>query len=119
MPNPQLNKTQIIQAHSLLDKIREEIKVLASNDPKLIFAFRKKIRKELTYDERSKPSVRKKLKELMWKKQKGVCTLCRNELPLRYTVLDRTEAIKGYVEKNVRLIHSDCDRKVQEERGYK
>lgn len=119
MPNPQLNKAQIKQAHSLLDKIRKQIVVLAKDSPELIFAFRKKIRKELTYDERSKPVVRKKLKGLMWKKQNGICPLCNKELPLRYTVLDRTEAIKGYVEQNVRLIHSDCDRMVQEERGYK
>ena len=55
----------------------------------------------------------------MWKKQKGICPSCGKELPLKYTVLDRFEAIKGYVEENVRLLCVDCDKKIQEERGYK
>jgi len=119
MPNPQLNKSQLQQAQKLLNKVRSEINVLANNDPNLIFAFRRKIRKELMYDERSKPVQRKKLKDLMRKKQKGICPLCGKELPSKYAVLDRFEAIKGYTEKNVRLICPDCDKRVQEERGYK
>jgi UTP:GlnB (protein PII) uridylyltransferase len=119
MENPKLNKKQLQQAGIFLNKIRLEINKLAHNDQKLIFAFRKKIRKELTYDERSKPSVRKKLKMLMRAKQKGICTICKKCLPSKYAVLDRTEAIKGCVEKNVRLICPNCDRKTQEKRGYK
>lgn len=119
MPNPQLNKSQLQQAKELLDEIRGKIKTLAKNKPDLIFAFRKKIRKELTYDERSKPAQRRKLKELMRKKQKGVCPICRKKLPLKYAVLDRTEAIKGYVEENVKLICPNCDRKIQKRRGYR
>ena len=76
------------------------------------FAFRRKIRKELMYDERGKPVQRRKLKDLMWKKQKGICPECGRELPLKYAVLDR-------VEENVRLICPDCDKKIQQERGYK
>ncbi len=55
----------------------------------------------------------------MWKKQKGICPICGKELPLKYAVLDRAEAIKGYVEENVRLICPDCDKNIQQERRYK
>ena len=119
MPNPQLNKSQLKQAKELFDEIRGKIKTLANNDPSLVFAFRRKIRKELMYDERSTPVQRKKLKDLIWKKQKGICPICGKELPLKYAVLDRTEAIKGYVEENVRLVCPDCDKKTQQERGYR
>ncbi len=119
MPNPQLNKSQLKQAKELLDEIRGKIKALTKNDPKLIFAFRRKVRKELMYDERSTPVQRRKLKDLMWKKQKGICPVCGKELPPKYAILDRTEAIRGYVEENVRLICPDCDKKIQQERGYK
>jgi len=119
MPNPQLSKSQLQQAKELLDEIRGKIKALANNDRELIFAFRRKVRKELMYDERSTPIQRRKLKDLMWKKQKGICPECGNKLPLKYSVLDREEAIKGYVENNVELICPDCDKKRQRGRGYR
>ena len=71
------------------------------------------------YDERGKPAQRGKLKNFMWKKQKGVCSICKKELPMKDIELDRFEAIKGYVEENVRLIHHDCHLKSQAEKGYK
>ena len=119
MANPQLSQTQLSKAKKLLNKIRKEIKRLASNNPELIFAFRRKIYKELSYDERDKPIKRKKLKEKIWKKQKGLCSKCKKKLPKNSGVLDRLRAIDGYIEKNVRLICAKCDRKIQEKRGYK
>lgn len=119
MPNPRLNETQLKQAHKLLARIRKDINSLAHKNAELIFAFRRKIYKELMYDERSKPMERKKLKDKMWKKQKGICPLCKQELPEKGAVLDRREAIKGYNEENVRLICPACDTKIQEERSYK
>jgi len=119
MSNPQLNENQLAQAHKLIAKIKKEIETLAKNNPEAIFAFRRKIYKELMYDERSKPMERKKLKDKMRKKQKGLCPLCKQELPEKSAVLDRAEAIKGYLEENVRLICPDCDKKTQEARGFK
>lgn len=119
MSNPQLNKTQLKQAHKLITKIRKQIETLAKNNPEVIFAFRRKIVKELGYDEKSHPNVRRALKVEMRKKQKGICPLCKQELPDKGAILDRAEAIKGYKKENVRLICPSCDRKVQEERGYK
>jgi len=119
MPNPQLNKDQLKQAHRLIEKVKKEIEKLAQNDPEVVFAFRRKVYKELMYEKRGKPVERKKLKEKMWKKQKGICPLCKQKLLERGVVLDRTRAIEGYKEGNVRLICPDCDRKVQETRGFR
>jgi len=119
MTNPQLNEIQLIQAHKLIAKIKKEIDMLAKNNPEAIFAFRRKIYKELMYDERNKPMERKKLKDKMRKKQKGICPTCKQGLPEKGAVLDRTEAIKGYVEKNVRLLCPECDKKIQEARRFK
>ncbi len=119
MSNPQLNKIQISKAKKLLEVIRKEIEKLANNDIKLVFAFRRKIYKELTYDERGTPMERKKLKDLLRKKQNGFCFECKNVLPKKGTVLDRIKAVKRYNEKNVNLICPDCDKKIQEKRNYK
>lgn len=119
MPNPRLNETQLKQAHKLIARIRKEIKTLAKNNPEAIFAFRRKIYKELMYDERGKPAKRKKLKSKMRKKQKGICSICKQELPARGAVSDRGEAAKGYTEENVKLICPDCNIRTQEERGFK
>lgn len=119
MSNPRLSESQVEQAQKAIGKIRKEIRKIANNDPNLIFAFRRKIYKELIYDERGKPLERKRLKEKIVKKQKGLCRICKRKLPSRGSVLDRREAIKGYNEKNVRLICEKCDRAVQEKRKFK
>jgi hypothetical protein len=90
----------------------------AHGDQDLLFALRRKIAKELTYDERSKPMARRALKRKMRALQNGLCPLCKDELPERYCVLDRFNAADGYVAENVRLICETCDRRVQEERGF-
>lgn len=119
MPNPRLNDEQLEDAKKLLDKIRKEIAKLANNDFEMIFAYRRKIYKELTYDERGKPRERNRLKVLLWEKQQGRCRMCKKRMIRGRSVLDRKKAIDGYTEKNVRLICMECDRKTQEKRGYR
>ena len=109
MANRQLSKQELEAANTLLNRIRSELIVLSNGNADLLFAYRRKIYKELTYDERSKPMVRKKLKELKRKQQRGLCALCGKELPEKYAVLDRLNAVDGYTENNTRLIHPDCD----------
>lgn len=118
MPNRQLNSDELEKANALLNQIRTDIEILSGGDKELLFAYRRKIYKELTYDERSKPSVRRKLKEQKWKQQQGLCAICGKELPEKYTVLDRLNAIEGYTLENTRLIHQKCDVSLQESRGY-
>lgn len=119
MANRFLNDAELEQANELLNEIRARLAKLSRADPELLFAYRRKIAKELGYDERSKPPVRRKLKALKRQRQSNLCPLCRKELPDRYAVLDRFVASKGYTEDNTRLICRDCDSKTQAERGYK
>ncbi|QRN96997.1 hypothetical protein JRI60_49925 [Archangium violaceum] len=119
MPNRQLSSDELALANELLDSVRAELNRLASGDEELLFALRRKVAKELSYDERKKPNPRRALKKRMRARQGNLCPLCRETLPKRYCVLDRFNAVGGYVESNVRLICERCDRRVQEERGFK
>ncbi len=49
---------------------------MSHGDPELLFAYRRKLFKELTYDERSKPSVRRRLKAIKRAEQHGLCAVC-------------------------------------------
>ena len=62
MANRQLTPEELEQANALLDDIRSKLVALSAGEKDLLFAYRRKIFKELTYDERSKPMVRRKLK---------------------------------------------------------
>src|SRR5258708_6952060 len=118
MPNRQLSAVELTQAKTLLEEIRLKLQELSGGDASLLFAFRRKVYKELTYDERSKPTVRRKLKDQKWKEQRGLCAICSKPLPETYTVLDRDDAAKGYTQENTHLIHQECDVKNQASKGY-
>jgi hypothetical protein len=62
MPNSILTSDELEQARVVLQEIRERIDAFANGDTELRFAFRRKIAKELIYDERSGPNERRKLK---------------------------------------------------------
>jgi len=118
MPNRRLTKEELQKANDLLGEIRARLDALSGHDSDLLFAFRRKVAKELGYDERSKPMARRKLKIQKRKDQGGMCPICSKPLPEKYTVLDRVNAAAGYTVENTRLIHEQCDRIVQHERGY-
>ncbi|WP_433966794.1 hypothetical protein [Tunturiibacter gelidiferens] len=54
MPNRNLDPEELKHANALLSEIRERLIALAGDDPLLLFAYRRKVVKELGYDERSK-----------------------------------------------------------------
>lgn len=118
MANRQLTPDELQQANSLLTEIRQKLEALSGRDKELLFAYRRKVYKEITYDERSKPMVRRKLKDEKWREQRGLCALCGKELPAKYTVLDRFNAADGYTKENTRLIHQECDVTYQKSKGY-
>ena len=107
-------------ANSLLKEVRQSIEKLSGNDRELKFALRRKIAKELSYDERGKPTQRKKLKLKMYKLQNGLCAQCGKPLPLLAlgAVLDRQDPMAGYTVENVKLICRECDDKLQGSRGF-
>ncbi|MHC2435305.1 hypothetical protein [Bradyrhizobium sp. USDA 4451] len=119
MPNRMLTPAELERARALLVEIRERLTALAGEDSELLFAYRRKIAKELIYDERSPPMARRRLKVQKRVEQEGRCARCREPLPEKYVVLDRIEASRGYMAANTRLICEKCDREVQEERRYK
>jgi hypothetical protein len=115
MPNRNLTSDELVKANSLLREIRVKLETLSGGDPELLFAFRRKVFKELTYDERSTPTVRKALKVLKRKEQHD---LCEQPLPKTHTVLDRKIASAGYTAENTELICQTCDTARQTERRY-
>ncbi len=118
MANRRLTAEQFVAVNELLALVRNKLKVLSRGRRTLLWALRRKVYKELTYDERGKPMHRKKLKAQKREQQRGLCAICKKRLPASYVVLDRLKGMDGYTAENTRLIHTDCDVKVQQERGY-
>ena len=119
MANRRLTKDEINRLFKpLIDDIRNRLNELSGNDKELIWALRRKLVKELGYDEKGHPMLRKKLKVLKFKEQNGLCAICGKELPEKYSELDRFEAMNGYTPENTRLVHKDCHIKVHESKNY-
>lgn len=121
MPNRTLTADELAKlARPLLAEIRDRLNGLSGGDPQLLFALRRKIYKELSFDERGTPMKRRLLRAAKYAEQQGKCALCSDTLePMgKNGVLDRAEAMDGYVNENVRLICAKCDRRVQESRNY-
>jgi hypothetical protein len=118
MANRNLSAEELKLASDLLRDIRERLAGLAGDDPLLLFAYRRKVVKELGYDERGKPGGRGKLKALKWGQQNGKCPDCPDPLPLKYSELDRKNAADGYTVENTELVHAKCHQARQAAKGY-
>lgn len=118
MPNRNLDIEELKLANVLLNEIRERIEQLAGDDPPLRFAYRRKIYKELIYDEREKPSTRRKIKIQKYDQQSGKCAHCGEDMKIKYSELDRKNAADGYTIENTELIHGECHKSRQAAKGY-
>src|SRR5688572_1938099 len=118
MPNRNLTPEELDRVRELLRLVRSELVRLSDGDPELLFAYRRKVYKELTYDERDKPLFRRKLKEQKRREQGGICPICELPLPEKYCVLDRYRAADGYTAANTRLLCPQCDIRVQTDRKF-
>jgi len=118
MANRNLTSDELTSANGLLAEIRNRLVMLAGGDTSLLFAYRRKIAKELTYDERSKPSQRKKVKAIRWEMQGGKCAHCGKKLPLKNSELDRKNAEDGYTVENTELVHAQCHDARQASKNY-
>jgi hypothetical protein len=118
MPNRNLNAEELKRANELLADIRKRLTLLAAGNPLLPFAYRRKVAKELTYDERGKPGERAKVKAVKWGQQNGKCAHCGRKLELKYSELDRKNAADGYTIENTELVHAECHRDRQAATGY-
>lgn len=115
--NRTLTLAELARVNDLLATIRSALVALSNGDPNMHFAYRRKVYKELTYDERSKPAVRRALKAKKYKAQQGRCALCTQPMPQPGSVLDRFHAPAGYTDANTRLICPPCDTATQAGRG--
>jgi len=106
-------------AAEILSSVRSQIAEASDGNLELAWALRRKVYKELIYDERSKPGHRRKLKALKREQQEGICPICREPLPEKYVILDRLEAMAGYTLANTRLIHQQCDVEIQVAKGFR
>jgi hypothetical protein len=104
----------------LLRDVREKLKSLSSGEEKLLFALRRKLYKDLSYDERGTPMRRRVVKAAKYSEQLGRCAICSEPLESlgKNAVLNRKEAMDGSVPENVRLICSRCHRNEQKARNY-
>ncbi len=119
MPNRQLTESEMHNLfRPLLDEVRGQLQRLSGGDEALHWALRRKLTKELSYDERGKPRWRRQLKAAKRREQNGRCAICSQELPDQNVVLDRFEAMTGYTTENTRLLCRDCDYRVQASRGF-
>ncbi len=105
-------------AKPLLEEVRARLVQVSAGDESLRWALRRKLYKELAYDERNKPMYRRALKAAKRKEQGGLCVLCRKRLPKIGSILDRLKAMGGYTAKNTRLLCPACDTAVQTKRRY-
>jgi hypothetical protein len=115
---PALTEEQREKVLPILAKVREDLHLASGGDITVLHQMRRYVAKRLEFDERGTPTERRKLHELKWKKQRGLCAICQKDLPERGSELDRLEAIKGYTEENTRLLHHDCHRQAQEAKGF-
>ena len=119
MPNRQLTNEERERLFTpLFTEIRSRLARLSEGDEELLWALRRKLTKELGYEERSKPMHRKVLKLQKRVEQNNQCEACHGVLPDPGAVLDRIEAMKGYTKENTRLLCPECDTTAQQNRGY-
>ena len=113
-----LTDKQSKKANALLNEVRAKLDAMSGGDPQLLFHLRRRIFLRLMHDERSTPTERKRLKKLKMKEQAAKCSICGEPLPEKEAELDRFVAWKGYSPENTQLIHHDCHRRQQQDRGF-
>src|SRR5579863_1127286 len=113
-----LSDEQSAKANELLDFVRQRLAELSGGDAKVLHHMRRRIMKRLEFDERSSPAARRKLKDRKWKEQRGICALRSGDLPETESELDRIDPYGGYTRENTQLVHHDCHRRKQAERGF-
>jgi DNA repair exonuclease SbcCD ATPase subunit len=103
----------------LYASVTKSLEQLSAGDTDVLFALRRKLFKELSYQERGSPMLRGKIKQQRRKIQSNICPVCNKTLPENHAHLHRLEAKIGYTVENTQLVHSKCHISGQELLGYK
>lgn len=103
----------------LLDEVHQRIQALSPGDDALAWALRRRLHKELSYEERGKPVQRRRLKEIKRLGQCNRCAVCQEQLPDKDVYLDRIAILAGYTQDNTRLLCLACSQDIQRGRGLK
>jgi 5-methylcytosine-specific restriction endonuclease McrA len=114
---PGLSEEHRAKAIAILAQVRSEMLAVTGEDRELLHQMRRYIAKRLEFDERGTPTQRRKLKDQVSKRQRGLCAVCREKLPERGAELDRFKAIDGYTVANTQLLCQACHRNVEAQRG--
>ena len=119
MPHRTLTNEELAHlANPLLQQVRELLDAHSDGDADLLWALRRKLAKELIYDERGKPVQRVALKKRKRREQNELCAACSKLLPEKGSILDRIEAMRDYASDNTRVLCPSCDTAIQQDRGY-
>ena len=113
-----LSSEELNGAKEILSFVQREIDRISDGDHSRIHSLRRYIWKRLEFAERGRPMGRRALKRLKHAEQDGLCAICRAELPLKDSELDRFVAAVGYTQANTRLVHHSSHRHDQEQKGY-
>ena len=118
MPNRRLTPPEIASLNKLQASTVEALDAMATGDPELLFALRRRLFTRLMHLERGTPAHRNKLKAEQWQAQRGLCAMCNGSMEQKGSELDRFVAWKGYTTDNTRLVHHDCHVADQRRKGF-
>ena len=113
-----LTAEQREQTQKLLAKVRDDLATLASGNPAVLFAMRRRVFIRLLYDERGTPAERKRLKKQKRLEQNNLCPRCNEPLRDKDAALDRRAQMGGDTPENTELIHQHCHREDQRLRRF-
>src|SRR5258708_2887358 len=109
-----LTETEQAMGRHIVESVRHLISKATKKDFALAWAMRRYVYTRLIHDEKGTPMQRRFLKMKKMILQKGLCAICRKNLPKKGAELDRHTAMLGYTEKNTRLVHHQSYREGQE-----
>ena len=109
---------QLEIARQVVAELRDRLSREALGNPRFLFSLRRYVWKRLEFDERGRPSDRKKIKFAKIIEQKGACAICSKDLPKRGAELDRFDPEQGYTEENTRLLCHDCHQEQQQLKNF-
>src|SRR5687768_17529869 len=109
MSNRRLTDDEREHGKRIVAEVRQRLREFAGGSYTLEWALRRYVHNRLIFDERGTPIERQALKRKLRERQGNKCARCGDTLLERGNVLDRMEAMWGYIPSNTRLLCYACD----------